>query len=133
MSRAALRTPFAEQVGIEVPLICGAMYPCSNPELVAAASEAGAIGVVQPISLTYVHGHDFRLQVRRNGERQSQVHAARVVLHRSVDEALHLGECHDLVELAGDLLAAHAQDAAVEIDVFAARQFRMKAGADFQK
>jgi nitronate monooxygenase len=36
------------------------MYPCSNPELVAAVSEAGGIGIVQPLSLTYVHGHDFR-------------------------------------------------------------------------
>ena len=36
------------------------MYPCSNPELVAAASDAGAIGVVQPVSMTYVYGHDFR-------------------------------------------------------------------------
>jgi nitronate monooxygenase len=36
------------------------MYPCSNPELVAAVSEAGAIGIVQPISLTYVYGHQFR-------------------------------------------------------------------------
>jgi len=36
------------------------MYPCSNPELVAAVSEAGGIGIVQPISLTYVHGHDLR-------------------------------------------------------------------------
>jgi nitronate monooxygenase len=36
------------------------MYPCSNPELVAAVSEAGGIGIVQPISLTYVHGHEFR-------------------------------------------------------------------------
>lgn len=36
------------------------MYPCSNPELVAAASQAGAIGVVQPVSMTYVHGHDYR-------------------------------------------------------------------------
>jgi nitronate monooxygenase len=40
------------------------MYPCSNPELVAAVSEAGAIGIVQPISLTYVHGHDFREGLR---------------------------------------------------------------------
>jgi NAD(P)H-dependent flavin oxidoreductase YrpB (nitropropane dioxygenase family) len=47
-----------------VPLICGAMYPCSNPELVAAVSAAGAIGIVQPISLTYVHGHDFREGLR---------------------------------------------------------------------
>lgn len=50
--------------GIEVPLLCGAMYPCSNPELVAAVSEAGALGVVQPISLTYVHGHEFRAGLR---------------------------------------------------------------------
>ena len=49
---------------IEIPLICGAMYPCSNPELVAAVSDAGGIGIVQPISLTYVHGHDFREGLR---------------------------------------------------------------------
>ena len=55
-----LGTRFTRQVGIEVPIICGAMYPCSNPELVAAASDAGAIGVVQPVSMTYVYGHDFR-------------------------------------------------------------------------
>jgi nitronate monooxygenase len=64
----ALATPFAQQVGIEVPLICGAMYPCTNPELVAAVSEAGGIGVVQPLAMEYVHGHDlgegFRL-IRR--------------------------------------------------------------------
>jgi nitronate monooxygenase len=40
------------------------MYPCSNPELVAAVSEAGGIGIVQPLSLTYVHGHDFREGLR---------------------------------------------------------------------
>jgi Dioxygenases related to 2-nitropropane dioxygenase len=59
-----LDTPFSRAVGIEVPLVCGAMYPCSNPELVAAVSEAGGIGVVQPISLTYVYGHDFREGLR---------------------------------------------------------------------
>jgi NAD(P)H-dependent flavin oxidoreductase YrpB (nitropropane dioxygenase family) len=53
-------TPFTRAVGIEVPVICGAMYPCSNPELVAAVSEAGGIGIVQPISLTYVHRYEFR-------------------------------------------------------------------------
>ena len=45
-------------------MICGAMYPCSNPELVAAVSDAGGIGIVQPISLTYVHGHEFREGLR---------------------------------------------------------------------
>jgi nitronate monooxygenase len=44
------------------------MYPCSNPELVAAASEAGGIGVVQPVSMRFVHGHNLRegLQWIRN-------------------------------------------------------------------
>lgn len=40
------------------------MYPCSNPELVAAVSKAGGIGVVQPVSLTYVFGHDYREGLR---------------------------------------------------------------------
>jgi len=59
-----LATPFTRQVGIEVPIVCGAMYPCSNPELVAAASAAGGIGIVQPISMVYVFGHDFREGLR---------------------------------------------------------------------
>ncbi len=60
----ALETAFTRQVGIAVPIVCGAMYPCSNPELVAAVSAAGGIGVVQPVSMTYVHGHDFRAGLR---------------------------------------------------------------------
>jgi nitronate monooxygenase len=59
-----MNTRLTRDSGIEVPLICGAMYPCSNPELVAAVSDAGAIGIVQPISLTYVHGHEFREGLR---------------------------------------------------------------------
>ena len=55
---------FTDLLGIELPIICGAMYPCSNPELVAAVSEAGGIGIVQPLSLTYVHGYDFRQGLR---------------------------------------------------------------------
>ena len=56
---------FTRLAGIEVPVICGAMYPCSNVELVAAASEAGGIGIVQPISLTFVFGHEYRAGLRR--------------------------------------------------------------------
>ena len=57
-------TELTRDAGIEVPLICGAMYPCSNPELVGAVSAAGGIGIIQPISLTYVHGHEFRAGLR---------------------------------------------------------------------
>jgi nitronate monooxygenase len=59
-----METPFTRHAGVSVPLICGPMYPCSNPELVAAVSEAGGLGVVQPIALTYVHGHELRAGLR---------------------------------------------------------------------
>ncbi len=67
-----LDTRLTRDAGISVPLICGAMYPCSNPELVAAVSAAGGIGIVQPISLTYVHGRDLRdglREIRRMTDR----------------------------------------------------------------
>jgi nitronate monooxygenase len=59
-----LVTALTRDAGVRVPLICGAMYPCSNPELVGAVSLAGAIGILQPVSLTYVHGHDYRDGIR---------------------------------------------------------------------
>jgi nitronate monooxygenase len=59
-----METALTRQAGIAVPLICGAMYPCSNPELVAAVSAAGGLGVVQPMSLTFVHRWDFREGLR---------------------------------------------------------------------
>lgn len=62
MTRA---TAFTAASGVRTPLICGPMFPCSNPELVAAVSAAGGLGVVQPMSLTSVHGWDFRDGLRR--------------------------------------------------------------------
>lgn len=97
-----LDTPVTRQLGIEVPLICGAMYPCSNPELVAAASEAGGIGVLQPLSMVYVHRHEFgeglrlirSLTAKPVGmnvivERSSKVYLER--MQRFVDEAVEAG------------------------------------------
>src|SRR5690606_1378074 len=55
---------FLDHSGVDLPLIGGPMYPCSNPELVAAISATGALGVVQPLALTYVHGHDYREGLR---------------------------------------------------------------------
>jgi len=51
---------FLQDSGAEVPIICGPMYPGSNPELIAAVSDAGGFGVVQPVSMTALYGHDFR-------------------------------------------------------------------------
>lgn len=60
----ALDTALTRDAGIELPVICGPMYPCSNPELVAAVSRHGGLGVIQPVSLTFVHGREFRAGVR---------------------------------------------------------------------
>tara|TARA_B100001113_G_scaffold921_1_gene863 strand:+ start:643 stop:1647 length:1005 start_codon:yes stop_codon:yes gene_type:complete len=49
-----------EHTGVQFPIICGAMYPCSNPELVAAASNGGGMAILQPVSLTFVHGYELR-------------------------------------------------------------------------
>ena len=57
-------TRFTKHAGVEHPIICGAMYPCSNPELVAAASEGGGLAIMQPVSMTYVHGYDLREGIR---------------------------------------------------------------------
>lgn len=55
---------FCRMSGAKVPLICGAMYPCSNPELVGAVAAAGAMAIVQPLSLIYVHSRDLRAGLR---------------------------------------------------------------------
>lgn len=94
--------PVTRDLGIEVPLICGAMYPCSNPELVAAVSEAGGIGVIQPLSLVYVHKYPFLDGLQRIRsltskpvgmnvivEKSSKVYAERMRLY--LDQALEAG------------------------------------------
>jgi nitronate monooxygenase len=60
-----LKTALTEKLGIQVPILCGAMYPCSNPELIASASQAGAMGIIQPLSMVYVYKHSFRDGVRK--------------------------------------------------------------------
>jgi nitronate monooxygenase len=79
-----LETRFSRLVGIRTPLICGAMYPCSNPELVAAVSEAGGIGIVQPMSMIYVHGHDLREGLRLIRSSTSRPFGFNAILQRTV-------------------------------------------------
>jgi nitronate monooxygenase len=78
-----MQTEFTRALGIEVPLICGAMYPCSNPELVAAVSSAGGIGIVQPLSLSYVHGYEFRAGLRFIRELTDKPIGVNLIIERS--------------------------------------------------
>ncbi len=44
-----LSTPFSELFEIEAPILQAAIWPATSPELVAAVSEAGALGTVAAI------------------------------------------------------------------------------------
>ncbi|HEX4627558.1 MAG TPA: nitronate monooxygenase [Gemmatimonadales bacterium] len=79
----SLDSPLTRDARVAVPLIGGAMFPCSNPELVAAVSEAGGIGIVQPLSLVYVHGHDLREGLRLIRRLTSQAIGMNVLIEQS--------------------------------------------------
>lgn len=74
---------FLEHARVEIPVVCGAMYPCSNPELVAAASEAGGLGVVQPLSLIFAHKYEFREGLRYIRRLTSKPYAFNVLTEKS--------------------------------------------------
>ena len=78
-----LDTPLTRALGIPYPVIGGAMYPCSNPELVAAVSEAGGIGILQPLTLVHVHGLDFADGLRRIRELTDRPVGMNVLTERS--------------------------------------------------
>jgi len=83
MNRDRIDTPLTRHADVDLPIIGGAMYPCSNPELVAAVSAAGGIGVLQPLSLVYVFGLDFRDALRRIRELTDRPIGMNVLTERS--------------------------------------------------
>ena len=145
MSAATER--FLAHTGVTVPLIGGPMYPCSNPELVGAISAAGALGVLQPISLTYVHGHEYRAGIRvikelaggrpigMNAliEASSRTYQAR--MEKWIDVALEEGVKFILTSLGNPrwvVERAHAADAVVYHDATELKwgQKALQAGVD---
>ena len=81
----------------------------------------------------FVDEQHVGLEVRRDGEPEARVHAARIALDRRVDEIADPRELDDLVELAGDLGLPHAHDRALQEDVLAAGEIGMEAGGDFNQ
>lgn len=77
-------TQLTRDAGMRYPLICGAMYPCSNPELVAAVSQAGGLGVIQPLSLAYVHSGSFSAGLDRVRELTDQPVGFNAIVEKSV-------------------------------------------------
>ena len=73
------------------------------------------------------------VEMRGDREAEPHVHARRVRPHRHVDEPLELRERDDLVHVPPDGLALQAKDCAVEIDVLAARELGVEAGAELEQ
>jgi len=93
-----LVTPLTEHAGIDIPLICGPMYPCSNPELVAAVSKAGGLGIFQPISLTYVHGHEYRAGIQLMNELAGAPIGMNALIEKSSQK--YIERMHQWVDIA---------------------------------
>ena len=72
-------------------------------------------------------------QVRSYSKSQAHIHPAGIAFHRSIDEFLHSGKINYLVESRANLGLGHPQNRAVEKNVFASRQFPVKARAHLQE
>src|SRR5262252_2108657 len=79
-----------------------------------------------------VNKQNVLVEISGNGKSQPNIHSTGVMLYRCVDELLNSGKADDIVELVIDLGAGHAQDCAVEIDVFSARELAVKARPDLK-
>src|SRR6516162_4863490 len=64
---------------------------------------------------------------------QSYIHAARVALHRSIDEFLNARKFDNFIELAHDFRAPHPENRTVEKNVIPASQLRVEACPDFKQ
>lgn len=94
----SIETPFTKQVGINYPIICGPMYPCSNPELIAAVSEAGGIGVVQPLSLMYVYGYALDKGLQKIKSLTSKPFGMNIIVEKSSKK--HKKQMFETIEVA---------------------------------
>ena len=81
----------------------------------------------------FVDEQHLRVDVNRHREAQPHVHARRVGLHRRVDELAQLGKVDDLVEALLDLALREAEHDAVDEDVLAPGDLRMKPGAELDQ
>ena len=77
----------------------------------------------------FVDNQDFGIDVNGSGKGQADVHAAGVFFDRAIDELTDFGEGFDAWKGVFQFLARESQDFAIEIDIFAAGEFRIEAGA----
>src|SRR5581483_10055408 len=80
-----------------------------------------------------IHNQNLGVEMRRHGECQPHIHAAGVMLYRSVEKLLDFRKRHNLIEAATDFRLAHAQDGAIQINILPSGQLGMEAGSDLEQ
>src|SRR5713101_6868161 len=69
----------------------------------------------------------------RHGEGQTQIHAARIPFHRSIQEFLDLRKSDNLIELPFDFSSGHSENGTIQEYIFAPSKFWMKTCAHLQQ
>lgn len=83
MTRPTLRTPLCERLGVEYPILSAGMGPISGPELVAAVSNAGGLGV---LGCTSMSADQVRSVIRRTKELTSRPFGVDLILPARVEQ-----------------------------------------------
>ena len=84
-------------------------------------------------SQNLINKEDIRAGVHSDRESQTQEHTRGVELHLSIDKLLNFRKSDNIVKSIFDLLFTHAQNRAVQEDIFPARQVRVEARTDFNE
>src|ERR1017187_1230221 len=81
----------------------------------------------------FVDQQDFGIDADGYGEGQAHHHAAGIGLDGLVDEVADFGEVFDVLVALVDLAGGETEDGTVEVDVVAAAEFGIEAGAELEQ
>jgi nitronate monooxygenase len=76
---------FLDQVGAEFPIILGPMFPVSHPDLIGPVLRAGGMGVIQPMSFTFVHGFTLESGIARIREYSDRPFGINILLESGTE------------------------------------------------
>ena len=81
----------------------------------------------------FIENYDLRIQVCRDRKRKAHIHSAGVPFHGGVDEFFHFSKGHNAIKLPVDVGATHAQNGAVQINIFPSSKLTVKTSTYFEQ
>src|ERR1700730_7479617 len=80
----------------------------------------------------FIDNKNFRFKMGSYRKCEPNIHSARITFDRCVEKLFGLGKSDDFIEFRCDLSAAHAKNRAVQKNVLAPGELRMKPRPDLQ-